>query len=502
MGVFNYFAVKSLYARLKGIDKVLEKPIETQNELLKGIVQKAKDTRWGKDFGYSSIRNYEDFARRVPISTYEELFPRIEQIMKGEQNVLWPTPIKWFAKSSGTTNSKSKFIPVSPESLKDGHFKGGKDMLSLYLRHYPNSKAFDGKSLVIGGSHTISHLNDKTSYGDVSAVLMQNLPFWVQYMRVPSLKVALMEHWEEKIEAMAKETMTKNVTSITGVPTWTTVLLERILELSGKSSITEVWPGLEAFCHGAVAFDPYQPLFEKLIGKDIFYLESYNASEGYFGIQDQEKIKDMLLLLDHGVFYEFIPLDEIHSDKPGIVSLEGVKPGVSYAIIISTNAGLWRYKLGDTIKFTSTNPHRIKITGRTKHFINAFGEELVIENAEQAISKACAETGAAILNYTAAPVYLEEGKSGAHQWLIEFSKAPFDQGKFNKVLDDTLKSVNSDYEAKREKDIAVGPPKITPLPADTFYNWMKKKGKLGGQNKVPRLSNSREYVEDILELIK
>ncbi len=495
--LFNGIMKLALEGRIKALDHMASNPIESQLAVFNELISKASKTKWGVDFGYESISSYEDYARRVPVSSYEDIFPLIERTMKGEENVLWPTKISWFAKSSGTTNSRSKFIPVSPEALEDNHFKGGKDMISLYVKNRPNSKSFLGKGLVIGGSRSINHLDGKTQYGDVSAVLMANLPIWAQYVRVPSFKTALMEHWEEKIEKMARETMDRNVTSITGVPTWTTVLLQRILELKGKESIIEVWPNLEIFSHGAVSFEPYRPLFERLIGAPIYYLENYNASEGYFAIQDQEHDHGMMLLLDHGIFYEFLPTSGSESSqKP--VPLHEVKEGVNYAVIISTNSGLWRYNLGDTVKFTSTDPYRVIISGRTKHFINAFGEELMIDNAENAVSKACKETGASITNYTAAPVYLDMGKRGGHEWVIEFNRQPDTKEKFGRVLDETLKALNSDYDAKREKDIALAPPKISVVPRDTFYKWMKSRGKLGGQNKVPRLSNSREYVDEIL----
>ncbi len=496
--LFNLVMRKAFESRISALDEMAKNPLEGQKKVFDYLIEQSKGTRWGVDFGYASMKSYQDFSQRVPVSTYEELFPYIERVMKGEQNVLWPSKISWFAKSSGTTNSRSKFIPVSQEALEDTHFRGGKDMISLFIKNKPESKSFEGKGLVIGGSHSINHLNEHSHYGDVSAVLMQNLPFWAQFVRVPSLQTALMENWEEKIEKIARETMDKNVTSITGVPTWTTVLLQRILEIKKKSTIKEVWPNLEVFCHGAVAFDPYKPLFDKLVGEDIYYLDNYNASEGFFAIQDREVEKDMLLLTDHGIFYEFLPTSEMGSGNPKPIPLAEVKTGINYAIIISTNAGLWRYNLGDTIKFTSTQPYRLVITGRTKHFINAFGEELMIENADKAVFKACEETGASITNYTAAPVYLDMGKRGGHQWVIEFIKEPSDVNKFGEVLDQTLKELNSDYEAKREKDIALAPPKLSIVPKETFYKWMKSRGKLGGQNKVPRLSNSREYVEEVL----
>jgi hypothetical protein len=428
-------------------------------------------------------------------------------MMQGEQNILWSSPITKFSKSSGTTNARSKFIPISDESLEECNFRGGRDMIALYLDNYPNSKVLTGKSLSIGGSLQTNHLNSKTYYGDVSAVIMKNLPFWAEYLRTPSLKTALMDKWEDKIEAIIAETLQARVTSMAGVPTWVVVLLQRILEQTGKNNICEVWQDLEVFFHGAVAFHPYRQLFKQLIPSEkMNYMEVYNASEGFFGLQDQRNSDEMLLLLDYGVYYEFIPMEEIDNETPKVIGLDEVEVGKNYAIIMTTNAGLWRYKIGDTVKFTSKSPYRIKISGRTKHFINAFGEELMVENAEVALTKACETTGAIISNFTAAPIYLSSSQNGTynkggHEWIIEFQKQPTDFQEFAKVLDNTLRQVNSDYDAKRHQDIALIAPQIHIAPQGTFYEWLKRKNKLGGQNKVPRLSNSREYVEEILQLL-
>lgn len=478
-------------------------PVEVQNELFEKLINQAKDTEYGKKYHFHTITNPAEFAERVPVVTYEELFPYISRIMKGEQNLLWPSEIRWFAKSSGTTNAKSKFIPVSQEALDDCHFKGGKDLLSIYINNHPNSKLFDGKVLAIGGSQQINQFdpNLNSYYGDVSAVIMKNLPLWAQFVRTPSLEIALMDEWEEKIELMAHATADENVTSISGVPTWTILLLQRILEIKGKSFVTEVWPNLELFIHGAVAFPPYKSLFQSLMGNSrMRYLETYNASEGFFGIQDSLDSEELLLMLDYGIYYEFMPFENLAQENPTIIGLEQVQLNKNYAMVITTNAGLWRYKIGDTIRFTSINPFRIKITGRTKHFINAFGEELVIENAETAITRACTETDAEITNFTAAPVYLTGKSKGGHQWIIEFAKDPNDFDLFCTTLDQALKELNSDYEAKRYRDLALQGPVIQKVPKDTFYNWMKRRGKLGGQNKVPRLANNREFIEDILQM--
>ncbi len=488
--------------RIHDIDLFRKYPHEVQAELFHNLISTAKDTEWGKKYGYKDNLSVREFQERVPISDYEGLYPYLERVMLGEQNLLWPSKIEWFAKSSGTTNARSKFIPVSPESLEDCHYKGGKDMLSIYVNLYPETKLFSGKGLSIGGSHRKSELNSKMSYGDVSAVIMQNLPIWAEAIRTPPLKVALMDNWEEKIEKMVEITVEENVTSLSGVPTWTYLLLKRILEVTGKENILEVWPNLELFTHGAVAFGPYRELFRDIIpsGK-MNYLEVYNASEGFFGIQDQLGTEDeMLLMLDYGVYYEFILMDQFEEENPKTLTLDEVELGKNYALIISTNAGLWRYKIGDTVRFTSLTPYRIKISGRTKHFINAFGEEVIVENAEEAITKACQATGAVISNFTAAPMYMESGKRGGHEWLIEFEKEPDNLARFTQVLDETLRDVNSDYDAKRQNDIALRDPIVHAAPKGTFMNWLREKGKLGGQNKIPRLSNTREYLEEIMQV--
>jgi hypothetical protein len=504
MGLFNSILTWVMRKRIHQIELFMKYPHDVQHELFQSLVEEAHLTRFGVKYGFGDIDTYEKFRERVPIHTYEQLFPYIERLMRGEQNILWPTEIRWFSKSSGTTNQRSKFIPVSEEALEGCHFKGGKDMISIYVNNYPDTKLFDGKGLAVGGSHQINELDSGSSsyYGDVSAVIMQNLPPWAQFIRTPSLETALLGNWEEKIEKMAIETSKENVTNIAGVPTWTVLLIQRIVELEKKNNILEVWPNLEAFFHGAVAFKPYRSLFESLIPKkNMHYCETYNASEGFFGIQDQTDSDDMLLMLDYGIFYEFIPVEEIDKEYPKAIPLQEVEVGKNYAMVISTNAGLWRYNIGDTVKFTSTFPYRIKISGRTKHFINAFGEEVIIENAEAAITKACEHTQAIIDNFTAAPIFLEKGKRGGHEWVIEFKVQPNSLDVFTKVLDDTLRAVNSDYDAKRKHDLALVGPKVHSVKEGTFYEWMKRRGKLGGQNKVPRLFNSREYVDEILKMI-
>lgn len=502
MVLLNSILTWVMKKRIHQIELFMKYPIEVQKEVLFALLEKAKDTEIGKKYDYRSIKTIREYQERVPISSYEELYPLIEKKLKGAKNILWPTETKWFAKSSGTTNAKSKFIPVSPEAMEECHFKAGKDMLSLYVNNFnQSSRMFKGVGITLGGSSQINPWNPNISYGDVSAVLIQNLPYWAQLIRAPKLKTALIEDYEEKIERIAHETIKENITSFSGVPTWTVVLIKRVLEITGAETIHDVWPNLELFIHGAVAFGPYQSLFDELIPNKINYLETYTASEGFFGIQDQPGRDDMLLMLDYGIFYEFIPLHELDKESPKVLMLDEVELGKSYAIVISTNAGLWRYMIGDTVTFTSTEPFRIKITGRTKQYINAFGEELMVNNADQAIAKACAKTNAILTDYTVAPVYFSEGGDGAHEWVIEFSKDPDSLETFKKVLDKTLKKVNSDYEAKRHKGMALKDPIVHHAPSNTFYRWMQSRGKLGGQNKVPRLSNNREYIDEVLKLI-
>lgn len=490
--------------RIHQIDLFMKYPLEVQHELLDGLVKKASHTEYGKAHGFTSISNYEHFKDQVPIVSYEDIYPYIERVMKGEQNILWPSEVKWFAKSSGTTNARSKFIPVTQEALDDCHYKGGKDLLSIYFNNYPDAKMFSGKGLVIGGSNQLNQFdeNSKSYYGDVSAVLLKNLPWWAQMVRTPSLDIALMDEWEEKIDKMVEITSEENVTNISGVPTWMIILLEKMLLRKNASNILEVWPNLEVFFHGAVSFTPYEDLFKKLIPSEkMRYMETYNASEGFFGIQDQTDKKEFLLMLDYGIFYEFIPFENLDDENPKALTLDEVEVGKIYAVVITTNAGLWRYKIGDTVKFTSTDPFRIKISGRTKHFINAFGEELVIENAEAAIAEACKRTSAVIDNFTAGPKYLGGGNKGSHEWVIEFIKTPDDLERFTQLLDEKLREINSDYDAKRYRDIALILPTVHSVERGTFYDWMKQKGKVGGQHKVPRLSNNREFLDELLSSI-
>jgi len=489
--------------RMHQIELFMKYPDEVQEEWFGELIHSAIGTEWGKKYDYRSIESVEQYRERVPIQNYDTLKPYIERMLKGEQNILWPTEIKWFAKSSGTTSDRSKFIPVTQESLEECHFKGGKDMLAIYCNNNPEARIFTGKSLVLGGSHQINQLNTDSFYGDLSAVLIKNIPIWAELMRTPDMSIALMDNYEEKIEKMARVTINENVTNIVGVPTWTIVLAKRVLEITGKSNLMEVWPNLELYIHGAVNFEPYRDQFSSLIpNQSMYYLETYNASEGFFGIQDHNSEKDLLLMLDYGIYYEFVPLENIEEEHPRALSLHEVELEKNYAIVITTNGGLWRYMIGDTVKFTSLSPYRIRITGRTKHFINAFGEEVIIENAEKALTKACSETDALILDYTACPIYFSGNEAGGHEWIIEFERAPNEFDRFIDILDNTLREVNSDYDAKRFKDMALKRPLVHHAPNGTFYKWLKNKGKLGGQHKVPRLANERRYVEEILDIIR
>jgi hypothetical protein len=475
-------------------------PVAAQREVLQDLVTAAQYTEFGKKYNFSQLFTVRKFKENVPIQEYDDIKPYILRMMEGEQNILWNTPIAWFAKSSGTTSDKSKFIPVSDESLQDNHFQASKDVLTTYYKNFPSSDLLTGKGLVIGGSHQISKVNDDIQYGDLSAVLMQNSPFWGQWLRTPELSVALLDEWENKIEKLALATAEENVTSLAGVPTWTLLLLKRILEIKGKTTIKEVWPNLELYIHGGVSFTPYREQFDKIIGGTINYLEIYNASEGFFAGQDLPDDDGMLLFTEHGIFYEFMPVEEYGKPDPQTIGLEKVEIGKNYALVISTNGGLWRYLVGDTIRFTSVNPYKIKVSGRLKHYMNAFGEEVIIDNADKAISIASEKTNAIVNDYTAAPVYFSEHNNGAHEWLIEFDKAPNDFQQFIIELDAALKSINSDYEAKRYKDIALRLPIVKAMPKGTFKEWLRSKGKLGGQHKIPRLSNERTIIEEILSL--
>ncbi len=495
--VISWFMKK----RIHQIELFRKYPIEVQQEWLRKLVSRAASTEWGLRYDFASIETADQFKNRVPLQDYNLLKPYIDRVRSGEQNILWPSKVVWFAKSSGTTGNKSKFIPVSNEALEECHFKGGKDLLSIYCNNNPDTRIFDGKTLGLGGTHDYSSEKPGPYHGDVSAVIMQNLPFWFELIRTPDLSTALMDEWEEKLSRIAEITSQEDVTIITGVPSWMLLLLHKVLDITGKSQIREVWPNLEMFAHGGVNFSPYRDKYQAICPGNLKYIETYNASEGFFGIQDRNQADDMLLMLDYGIYYEFIPLENLDEDQPDTLGLDQVSTGIPYALVISTNSGLWRYRLGDVVTFTSLNPFRIKIIGRTKSFINAFGEELMVDVAEKAIESACLASSASVLEFTAAPVYQNSNTSGAHQWIIEFDKEPGDLEHFTRELDHALQNLNSDYEAKRYRNMILGMPQIMSAPKGTFYSWMKKRGKLGGQNKVPRLSNNRNYVDEIIGML-
>jgi hypothetical protein len=487
--------------RLWGVENWITFPVASQRNVLQHLITQAQYTEFGRKYSFSRLFTVRDFKKRIPIHEYQDLKPYIERMMKGEENILWNTPINWFAKSSGTTSDKSKFIPISEESLKDIHFKASKDLLTNYYKNFPDSDLLTGKSLVVGGSHQVNYFQENIQYGDLSAVLMQNTPFWGQWIRTPELSIALLDEWESKIEKIAQSTINENVTSLAGVPTWTILLIKRILDISGKQTLKEVWPNLELYMHGGVSFTPYREQLDRLIGAPINYLETYNASEGFFAAQMKPADEGMLLFTDHGIFYEFMPAEEYKKPNPKTIGLKQVELNKNYAMVISTNGGLWRYLLGDTVQFTSLRPFKIKVTGRLKHYMNAFGEEIIVDNADKAIAIASAKTGTIVNDYTAAPVYFTEKNNGAHEWLIEFENPPQELKQFAFELDEALKLVNSDYEAKRYKNIALRAPILHSLKMGTFNNWLRSKGKLGGQHKVPRLSNERKMIEEILAMI-
>ena len=478
----------------------LKYPHEVQEELLFSLMKSAEATQIGKKYDFTSIKNYTTFSERIPIATYEDLEPLIELTRKGEQNVFWPSHIKWFAKSSGTTNAKSKFIPVSAEALENCHYKASKDLLCLYLNNNENSELFVGKSLRLGGSKQLYEDNN-TFFGDLSAILIDNMPVWAEFSSTPSSKISLMGDWETKLPAIINETINENVTSLAGVPSWMLVLLQKALETTGKSNLLEVWPNAEVYFHGGVSFEPYKEQYKKLFPKDSFkYYEIYNASEGFFAIQDQNGSDELLLMLDYGIFYEFIPMDTFGTLNQHVIRLNQVELHKNYALVITTNSGLWRYLIGDTIRFTSLNPYRIKVTGRTKHHINVFGEELMVENTDSALAKTCKGFNCEMIDYTVAPIFMKDNLKGAHEWIIEFKNPPEDIAKFSQALDENIQALNSDYEAKRFNNMTLNPLVLHVARPHLFYDWLKQQDKLGGQHKVPRLSNERTYLESLLEL--
>jgi len=502
MNIFTRCADYIYRSRLNTVESYEKKADCMQHAQLDWLIKYAKRTAWGQKYDFGSIRNYANFAERIPLQSYDTLKPYIERMINGEENILWPSKVRWYAKSSGTTNDKSKFIPITPEILKYSHYRGGYDTVGLYLRNNPKSSFFARKGLILGGSHSPSPLNQKAHCGDLSAVLIQNIPTWVNLVQIPKKRIILMNEWEAKIEAIVEQTRKKDVGSLSGVPSWILMLIRAILKRTGKETLTEVWPNLEVFFHGGISFDPYRAQFDTLItSKKMHYMETYNASEGFFAIQDDPYDSSLLLMLDYGIFYEFIPVKECdQTDNPRIIPLEEVRTGENYAMVISTVGGLWRYQIGDTIRFTSLNPPKIEISGRTQHYINAFGEELMVDNAEKGIQIACQQTGAMVHAYTVAPLFMLDNAKGRHQWLIEFEKEPESLESFAKVLDSSLQSLNSDYEAKRYKNFTLQQPEILLAKEGLFHDWLKMKGKLGGQHKVPRLCNHRNIIDELLYL--
>ncbi len=487
--------------RLGRIEQFKRHPFSVQESTLFGLIRKARDTEWGRRYGFSDIRDPAGFQSSVPLQTYEDVKPYVDRHRKGEKNILWPGAINWFAKSSGTTDDKSKFIPVTREALTGCHYRGGYDVLAIYGRQNHKTRIFTAKTLTLGGSRQIDRVDEDTYCGDLSAILIRHVPRWVNLLKTPPANVALLADFDKKMEEIARISVKHRVVAFTGVPSWNMVLMKHILAVTGKSNISEVWPDMELFIHGGVSFIPYREQYQKLFpSPDMRYMETYNASEGFFAIQDDPDTDDMLLMLDYNIFYEFIPLDQLGKESPEVLTIDRVQTGKNYAVVITTNAGLWRYIIGDTVVFTSLHPHKIKISGRTRQFINAFGEEVIVDNAEKALKEACTATGAMISEYTAGPVYMDSKNNGTHEWLIEFETEPRDMPLFVQTLDKALCSVNSDYEAKRNKSITLRMPIVHALPRGTFYEWMKSKGKLGGQNKVPRLANDRKYIDDILQM--
>ncbi|MBR3091553.1 MAG: GH3 auxin-responsive promoter family protein [Bacteroidaceae bacterium] len=490
--------------RHKVFERFLSHAEEMQDKVMHHLVEKAESTEWGRSHNFRSIANYDDFTHHMgSINTYEELKSYIHRMREGESDVLWPGKVLWFAKSSGTTNDKSKFIPVSGDGLKDIHYAGGRDCLAAYLMANPTSRLFSnsGKSLILGGSHSPNLNTPNSLVGDLSAILIENAPSIINKTRVPDKSIALLNDFEVKRDLIARNTLHLNVTNLSGVPSWMMSVLNRVLEITGKESIDEIWPNLEVFFHGGVAFSPYREQYKNIIkSPDMHYMETYNASEGFFGIQTDLNDPAMTLMIDYGVFYEFVPLDELDKPNPSVVPLSGVEVGKNYAMVISTSCGLWRYLIGDTVKFTQKDPYKFVITGRTKHFINAFGEELIVDNADKGLEQACIATGAMVKDYTAAPIFMDANAKCRHQWIIEFTKAPASIKDFAEILDRSLQAINSDYEAKRYKNITLQPLEIIQAEPGLFEEWLKAKGKLGGQHKIPRLSNSRTYIEELLAL--
>ncbi len=499
---FNTIIKGYLKYRYLRIQKMYESPMEVQDEVCRMLLSNLHLTKYGQNLGVKKEISQFTFRKEVPITHYEDIFPYIDKMMHLEENQLWPGKVQWFAKSSGTTNDKSKYIPISDHNLFENHVTASWDAISILYRNQPDSKIFDGKNLIMGGSLQ----NDPSTLiniGDVSAILLSRMPSVGRPFYSPDFEVALMNDWEQKILKMAEICRDEDIVMFAGVPTWTIVLFNRILEITGKSNMCEVWPNIKTYFHGGVGFEPYRHQFQTYFPNNcIDYYEVYNASEGYFAVQDRIGESGMLLLLDNAIFYEFMPLSEIDSDYPKTLLLNEVELKEDYVIVITTSSGLWRYVPGDVIKFVSVKPYRIMVSGRTKHYINIFGEEVMVHNTDAAIKATCFETNTSIKEYTAAPIFMDSTHKGGHEWYIEFDRSPECLDRFSLILDDKLRQVNSDYDAKRTKDIALQNLKIKALPKGTFHDWLKSKGKMGGQSKIPRLSNTRKYLEVLDEFVK
>lgn len=501
MGIIDSLGSHLMKQRLDQMENTLNRPNEVQQKVFQMLIRKGRDAAYGREHGFGNIRNTRQFQEQVPVISYEDLLPYVNRLLQGEQNVLWPGQIKWFAKSSGTTGVKCKLIPVSKEGLTQCHYQGGRDMLAFYFQNYPDNRVFSGKNLSIGGSQVSNFSGDKNGIytANISAIVMKNLPFWAQFKRTPGLEVTMMNNWEDKVKKIAEITTKQDVTSLAGSPMWMLLLLQHIVREQKIESIQDIWPNLEVFFHGSVSFSPYRQLFRNLDrNNSLRYLEIYNATEGFFGLQDQANDPSLLLMLNYGIYYEFIPEKDFESPNPQVIPLSEVETGRNYSMVISTNSGLWRYKIGDTVKFTSTNPYRFVISGRTKHCINVFGEDLFAEQAEKALSRACDKTGAILQDFTAAPFFYDQQKKGYHEWLVEFVKSPENLREFTDILDMELRELNEDYAEKRKLNIAIESPVVREMPSGTFYQWLKRKDKLGGQHKIPHLSNSRDFLEELL----
>lgn len=486
--------IRALFApRRAELRRVLADPLTTQRDQLRWLLKRGGNTEIGRRYDMHSIKTIEQFESRVDVFDYDAFSPYIDRARHGERDVIWNGEVRWFARSSGTTD-RSKYIPVTSDGLLRSHTQGPRDVAAIVSSLFPDTRAYDGKLLTLGGSRRVEREGERALTGDLSAILIENTKSVSGWFRTPSREIALIADFEEKIAAICRQTTKQNVTSFAGVPSWNLMLMRKVLEFTGKESLCEVWPNMELFVHGGVGFAPYAEHYKRIIPSErMRYMNTYNASEGFFSLADASEQEDMLLMVDYGTFYEF-------DNGREIVPLEGVRVGEDYAMIITSCNGLWRYRIGDTVTFTSTKPYRIRITGRTKHYINVFGEELMVSNTEQALISACRECNADVGDYTVAPIYMTDREKGRHQWVIEFTRRPDDMARFEQLLDQELQRLNSDYEAKRHSTLAA--PLFTVVDEGTFLSWLASQGKAGGQNKVPRLANDRRYVDQIEEFIK